>query len=171
MYEFEKTLLCAYNAIEDVVYDMDDVFLKAAAGSYGSDMPCEAIAEKLLAMTERKKQLLRLRLIVDEALTSLSSVNRRYIGYKYMGEKDDEIEAVKNTRNYFRRQVVAVVKFSESLKNLGFDEQKFKSEYLKYAFISALYDEQKEKEGMVRKLPSACYRVTAGSIDSGFVLS
>ena len=164
MYAFEKCVLASYSVIGNVVEEMDELFLKTAVKSHLSTAPCEETANKLIAMTERKKDLLVLKNLIKTAFGNLTEQPKKYILYKYFNRKDDEIEAIKNTRKYFRRQISAIVKFSEELSNLGLSEEEFKKTYLKFAFLADKYREFSEKHTVARALPSACYRIKSGKL-------
>ena len=158
---YEKTLLASYNAIEEIINRMDKLFLKTATGSYTCTLPCGEIAERLIDMTQRKLALICVRATVDEALGKLSEGSKKMIRYKYFGEPDEEIDKIRNTRTYFRRQLAALLRFSRALASIGYTEEKFKEECLGFAFMSAVYDEYEEKCGLKKKLPSSCYRIKA----------
>lgn len=158
MYAFEKCVIASYKTCKNVIDEMDELFLKTAVKSYLSLVPCEEIANKLLAMTERKDDLIYLCQTVKAAFKKLSDKSKQYLLYKFFGKKNAEIDEIKNTRKYFRRQLAAIVKFSDELKKLGFTEEVFKTRFLKFAFLSDKYAEFSKKQAIARSLPSSCYR-------------
>ena len=162
MYAFEKCVIASYNTCGNVISEMDKLFLKTAVKSHLSLAPCEETANKLLAMIERKDDLLYLRQTVKTAFKNLSERSKKYLLYKFFGKADAEIDEIKNTRKYFRRQLAAIVNFSDELKKSGLDEETFKARYLKFAFLSDKYAEFSQKQAIARSLPSSCYKVRSG---------
>ena len=164
MYVMEKCLLACFNAMQDVIEKMDGLFLKTALGSYHSTEPCEAICDKLIEMTERKADLLFLVDTIEKALGNLPSERRKFLEYKFFGVKDDEIESIKGSRKYYRRQLAAIVGFSVELKKVGFTEDDFKDMALKFSFIASVYKDFSNKNAIAQSLPSSCYKVSNGKI-------
>ena len=159
MFAFEKCVLASYSVCGRVIEEMDELFLKTAVKSHLSLAPCEEIAEKLIAMTERKADLLFLRSAVKKAFGNLPEQPKKYLLYKFFNKKDGEIDEIKNTRKYFRRQLSALKRFSEEIEKEGLGEEEFKKTYLKFAFLSNKYDEFSEKQAIARSLPSSSYKV------------
>lgn len=160
MYDFEKTLLAAYNTMERVTEEMDRLFLSAATGSVGDPRPCEVIANSLIGMSERKAKLLYIRKTVRDCLLKVPVEERKFLAYKYLGVRSADVEKIFGTRLYHRRQVKALFSFKKAFSaevGDGYDE--FMSEALAFAFIAGVYDVFVGKEKGI-KLPSSCYRAT-----------
>ena len=159
MYLYEKTLLSCFNCMEEVIDKMEKTFVEAAVGSYTCLSPCEVVAEKLIAMTERKINLIEIRNKVVRAFNKLDGKKRQFISFKYFKRFDDEIAEIKNTREYFRKNASALKAFSSSLLHIGFTEEKFFEACGKYPFIMQVYYDFKEREENRNKLPSRYYKI------------
>lgn len=164
MYSYEKTLLSCFKCMEDVIGQMERVFTDAAVGSHTCLSPCEVIAEKLMKMTERKINLIDVRNKVVRAFNRLDDEKRKFISYKYFGRKDKEIDEIKNTRDYFRKNNSALKAFSKILQAMGFTEEKFLNSCEKYRFIMQVYEDFKEGEATRNKLPSRYYKIVKSGV-------
>ena len=162
MYAMGKCVLASYGVCKDVINEMDELFLKTAVKSHLSTVPCEEIAEKLIEMTERKIDLLDLCATVKKAFGKLSEQPKKYLLYKFFNRRYREIDDIKNTRKYFRRQLSAIAKFSEELEKAGLTEKEFNERFLKFAFLADKYAEFSKKQAIARSLPSSCYKVKGG---------
>ena len=162
MYDYEKCLLSCYGVMGEIIEEMDRLFLNAAINSYKCLAPCEQIADKLIGMTDRKRELEYVKNTVEEALGGLSEKSRRYIAFRYFGEEDEEIEKIKGERSYFRRQISAMVKFSSLLNKIGFTEEEFFKYAKKFAFLSGKYNEIAGKSRISQLLPSKKYKIKSG---------
>lgn len=162
MFAMEKCVLASFNVCKSVIKEIDELFLNTAVKSHLSTAPCEETAEKLIEMTDRKIDLIYLYQSVKKAFGNLSEQPKKYLLYKFFGRRYGEIDEIKNTRKYFRRQLSAIVKFSDELKKIGFTEELFKKRFLKFAFLADKYEEFLNKQAIARSLPSACYKTSGG---------
>ena len=137
---FGKTMLSCYNSIDKVVEQIDNVIKAKVKNSFYSYSSTYSLAEKILALTEVKKDLLELKYITSETLLKLSEYDRTLLCYKYLKVKPSDENFDLTSRNYFRKQIKAIEKFNKKLSLFGFDEAWFKTKYLKIAFINGVYN-------------------------------
>ena len=71
MFIEQKALLRSLDEMSGIIESMDRRFMLRALGSFSCRLPAEVQAEKLIELTERKKQLLILRLNVYDALNAI----------------------------------------------------------------------------------------------------
>ncbi len=164
MYVMEKSLLACFNAMEDVIEKMDDLFLKTALGSFNSRKPCEAICNGLIEMSERKADLVYVYGCTKKALDSVSAEHRKFLVCRFMGESDEDVEKLKGNRKYYRVQLSSIADFASKLQDVNFTEEDFENIALKFGFIANVFRDFSSKKAMANYLPSSCYRVTKGKI-------
>ena len=68
---YEKVLLRGYAIVEKVIAGIDDLVERRALASFWSRESCESVAEKILALTETKGELLILREKLGKSLRAL----------------------------------------------------------------------------------------------------
>ncbi len=138
MFVYEKTLLCLYDKMADIIEGMEGEFLKKALKSYYDYTPVDKQAEILLELTEKKKDLEFTKECISRAISSLKAEERRILEEKY-GIGGKKITDVIN-RNYYRKLAVAVGKFSKNLRAEGVDAEFFDMIKKEFAFIEEEYE-------------------------------
>ena len=80
---YEKVLLRGYAIVGKVIAGIDDLVERRALASFWSRESCESIAEKILALTETKGELLILRENLGKALRALCKEDLELIAFRY----------------------------------------------------------------------------------------
>lgn len=134
-----KTMLTAYMLIDNLVKQIENLIQSRARNSFFNFSSTFEQAEKILKLTEIRLDLIALKEITKNALDSLSEEDRVLIFYKYfkINPKDKDFDLT--SRNYFRKQNKAIIKFEEILKRDGYTDEWFEKNYLKIAFIAGIY--------------------------------
>lgn len=143
---YAKTMLTCYPIINSVVSQIDNLIKKRVRNSFYDFSPTFSQAEKILSLRGVKDDLMELKEIVDYILNSIDSEDATLIKYKYFkilpkGEFDH------TSRNYFRKQNKAILKFVKKLNFNGYTENWFNDKYLKISFIVSCYNKIVKEEG------------------------
>lgn len=147
---YEKVLLRGYAIVEKVIAGIDDLVERRALASFWSRESCESVAEKILALTETKGELLILREKLGKSLRALGKEDLELIAFRYwkIVPKREGFEHV--SRNYFRKQKRALRRFSDELIRRGMTSDWFDEYCMRFGFIRSIAHsqerEKKEKE-------------------------
>ncbi len=147
MEQFGKTILSAYPMLYGYVTQIEDVIKRKARNSFYAKVNVVNLSEQLLSLGEIRKDLIELKLIVEEILSMIKPYDRILLSYKYFGIVPEDKDFDLTSRNYFRHQIKALKNFSSALVSKGYDEEWFKQKYLKIAFISAIYQKTILEQG------------------------
>lgn len=147
MQQYGKTILSAYPLLDGYVTQIEELVKKRAKNSFYMHCDTVAFAEQLIRLGEIRKDLFELKFLIEDALASLNSYDRTLISYKYFGIKPSDENFDLSSRNYFRRQIKALEKFSKALESMGYTKEWFQNKYLKIAFISSIYKRTLLEEG------------------------
>ena len=150
---YAKVALYAYPNVDAVMEQIDELVEKKALSSMHDFSPCEAQCEKILNLTEQKKILIELKVCVDKILTKFSVEDLDLLDYKYFKKKPKEYFEFVDTssRQYFRKQISLVNKFSTALEKQGYDDKKFQKECFKIDFLKELLKRVVELEKLSKK--------------------
>lgn len=146
---WSKTLLTCYGCLEKISDAIDHlVYLN---GINSGCMKTDALfcVNKILELTERKKLLINLKVITEEVLAKLDTLDARILILRYFDKVKTE-ECAKllslSKRTYFRRLKVAVASFAHGLKSIGYTAQKVanitKNELWIHDLYHALYKQE-----------------------------
>ncbi len=147
MQQYGKTILSAYPLINGYVTQIENLIRKRARNSFYLRCDTVAFAEQLIRLGEIRKDLIELSSVVEEALLSMPTYDKILISYKYFGIRPEDENFDLTSRNYFRKQIKALEKFSKALESNGYNKEWFQNKYLKIAFISGIYKKTLLEEG------------------------
>lgn len=139
MEQFGKTILSAYPMLLGYVTQIEEIIKKRARNSFYARVDVVNLSEQLLTLGEIRKDLIELKLIVEEILSLIKPYDRVLLCYKYFGIMPEDSDFDLTSRNYFRRQIRALKNFSDMLVSRGYNQEWFEKKYLKIAFISGIY--------------------------------
>ena len=144
---YEKTILTCYTSLSSMIEQIENVIKKRAKNSFYDFQSTEIIANKILALCNVRFDLIDLKEKTENCLDKLNEEDRILIEYKYFQilPKDENFDHT--SRNYFRKQVRALNKFSKILSSQGLTEEWFFNKYMKISFISSLYNKVIKEEG------------------------
>mgnify|MGYP003289748508 CR=1 FL=1 len=144
---YGKTMLACYNNIDSINKQIENLIIKKAKNSFYGCNSALAIAEELINLGEVRLDLMELKDITLQALSKMKDEDRILLEYKYF-KIIPNIENFDHTsRNYFRKQVRAILRFHNVLEKMGFTEKWFFDKYLKIAFIKGAYQKTLKEEG------------------------
>ena len=139
MENYAKTILSCYDTIDGYITQIENVIKIKAKNSFYLRNGTVTLAEQLISLGEIRKDLIELSEIVDKILKKMTEEDKILISYKYFGVKPKDENFDLTSRNYFRKQIRALKRFSELLVKNNYDEEWFKNKYLKIAYISSIY--------------------------------
>lgn len=121
---YVKTLLTTYPRIEKIVEQIDELVFKRAISSFSDFSPCIEIAEKILALSQRKKVLVELKRACDSVFNKLTIDEYDLLDYKYIKRKPKEYykDFDYSSRSYFRGQNNLVKKIASLFFIHGIDD-------------------------------------------------
>jgi hypothetical protein len=138
-----KALLVAYGHLETICGAIDKTVLEYGinSGRYGIDV--QFCANKVIALTERKKFLINVKVLVDNILKKLDNLNARILVVKY-ADRFSSLIASKtlniSMRTYFRRINVAIEQFCDVLQKYGYTSQKLSQIFKNEGWILEIYN-------------------------------
>ena len=147
MENYSKTILSAYPSIDGIVTQIENLIRKRARNSFYLRVDTVSFAEQLLRLGEIRKDLLELKITVEETLASIPEYDRILISYKYFGIKPTDENFDLKSRNYFRKQNKALDAFCKKLNEKGYTKEWFERKYLKIAFVEGIYNKVIKQEG------------------------
>ncbi len=149
---YEKVLLYAYPHLLKLTEQIDDLVLKKALGSFSCHKSCIDQAEAIMDMTLQKKNLLSLKVRLDEILKKQFTKDILYLEYKYF--KRLKKEAYQNfdtsSRGYFRKQIKLAEKFLTLINADGMTEKWFFETFSNSEFMMRLLARVTEYENSGR---------------------
>ncbi len=144
---YEKTILTCYTSLSSMIEQIENVIKKRARNSFYDFQSTEIIANKILALCNVRFDLIDLKQRTESCLEKLNEEDRTLIEYKYFQilPKDENFDHT--SRNYFRKQIRALDRFSKILTSQGITKEWFDNKYMKISYISSLYNKIVKEEG------------------------
>lgn len=139
MFYYEKTMLSAYPLLQNYIEQLENIIKKRAKNSFYDYQDTVALSNKILELCDARQDLFMLKECTEIAFSKLKEEDKILIFYKYLGIMPSSTDFDHTSRNYFRKQVRAVEKFSKILNNLGFTEKWFNDNFMYMSFISNIY--------------------------------
>ena len=149
---WSKTLLKSYNRLEQVAQILDRTVLEKGIASQFTYNNTEIVAQKILAVIERKKILVKIKAIIEECLSKLSNKHTKVLVLKYFDcLKSTSIAEVMGVslRSCFRIVNKSLEKFAEQLTNLGYDDESLRLLVKNEPFIKTVYNEVLKDENIM----------------------
>ena len=147
MLNYAKTILSSYTQISGVITQIENVIERRAKNSFYLRCDTVRFAEQLISLGEIRKDLIELKFITEDILSKIKPEDKILISYKYFGIVPEDDNFDHTSRNYFRKQVKALERFSNKLVSQGYDTEWFQNKYLKIAFISSVYKKTLLEQG------------------------
>lgn len=145
---WSKTILTVYNYLEEMSDTIEKIVTETAIRSNNrSLMDYQTTmyqANKIIELTERKRKVINLKVIIDKCLSRISGTDKFILKLAYMeGIKSEFIAQILNIslRSYFRLKMKALENFKQQLNELRYGIKFFKLEYETENWISAIYNE------------------------------
>lgn len=137
---YAKTLLYAYPNVKALLAQIDELIEKKALASMTDFSPALEQCEKIIELTEHKKILIKVYLVLKKALERFSGLDITCIEYKYFKNlpkerfKDFDFSG----RAYFRRQNKIIKTLSNMLDKTELTDTFFEEKCLSINFFKEL---------------------------------
>ncbi len=143
---WSKTILSVYRYLENISNAIDNLVRKkciySSFYSVGRGNDVYDYANKIIALSERKVQLINLKVITEEALMRLKPTDRKILLMFYVdGMKNKQIADVLNMplRTLFRRKMLAINSFDAALKAMGYTDVKLNEMFSDEKWLNNVY--------------------------------
>lgn len=140
--------LSIYKYLESMSNQLDKIVLETGRGS--NDIRLQKYqttqyqTSKILELTERKRKMINLKVVIEDSLCKLSLLDRRILTLIFVdGLKSELLAQVLGVsiRTYFRKKKLALNHFKSMLETNGFNKEFFEKEYLNQAWFIAVYND------------------------------
>jgi hypothetical protein len=146
MKTWSKTILSVYKYLEALSNSIDNLVLKKSINSAfynnGRYNTCFDCANKIMQLTERKINLINIKVLVDDTLKLMSTSQRQLIAMCYMDNaKSEEIADMMHIsiRTFFRKKNDALNSFAKNLLLQGFTKEKLEMMFCGEGWLNNLY--------------------------------
>ncbi len=154
---WSKTVLSVYRYLEALSKALDNLIIKKSVNSmfYTNSRGISAYdcASEIIELTQRKINLINIKVLVEDALNKLSFEHKRILMLCYVdGLKTSEITKLMGCveRTYFRKKDEALVGFGKAIKCMGIDERALDEMFGKEKWLRDLHDKNSEREAVGR---------------------
>ena len=153
MKAWSKTILSVYKYLEALSNSIDDLIIKKCINSAfynnGRYSTCYDCANKIMQLTERKINLINIKVLVDDTLRLMSVNQRQLLALCYMDNvKSEDIAEMMHVsiRTFFRKKNEALSSFSKNLLLKGYNANKLEEMFCGEGWLNNLYIRNKELE-------------------------
>ena len=148
MKTWSKTILSVYKYLEALSNSIDDLVRKKSInsafynnGRFDSAYSC---ANKIMRLTNRKVNLINLKVLVENTLLKLPLKYRQVLILNYVdGVKSCDIAETMHisNRTYFRVKSESLERFADALINEGFTKEKLEEMFCDENWLTKLYNQ------------------------------
>lgn len=152
---YAQCILYSYNSIDAIIKQVDKHIEEKAYFSISNFSPAFEQCLGIVKLTEKKDSLLFLKDVTKKILSEFSFSDYIHLEYKFF-RKPDKLRYVTidfKSRCYFRKQNKLIELFSNKLKENGYTDDWFTSNYLIFDFFKNLYRKVIEHERTSLKNP------------------
>lgn len=150
---WSKTLLSVYRYLGSLSKALDNLIVKKSVNSmfYTNSRGHNTYdcASEIIELTQRKVNLINLKVLVDDALSKMSYENKRILILYYVdGLKTSQIAKIMGCvdRTFFRKKDEAVISFGRTLKNMGINEEKLSQMFGKEKWLNEFFVKNQVRE-------------------------
>lgn len=145
-----KTLLTTYNCLEPISDAIDKLVISQGVNSCCNNLTTLENAEKIINLIQRKKNMVNLKVIIENVMASLEPQSARILIMKYFDKVKPEVcfsLLGLSRRTYFRKIDKAIDEFSIHLKNFGYTSETLEQILKKENWIKEYFNHfAKQKE-------------------------
>lgn len=146
MKTWSKTVLSVYKYLEALSKSLDNLILKKSVNSmfYYNGRGCNTydIANEIILLTERRVNLINIKVLVEKALGELPLNEKKLLTLFFIdGVKTDRIARMMgcSDRTFFRKKNEAVESFSKAVVRAGFSKDRLNEMFGKEKWLMDLY--------------------------------
>lgn len=143
---WSKTILSVYRYLENISNAIDNLVRKKCIYSSfyncGRNTNTYDYTNKILELTERKVQLINLKVITEDILMELKPVERKILTLYYVdGIKNKELAELlgMSIRTLFRKKMLAINSFDKILKLKGYTDAKLSNMFSGEKWLNNIY--------------------------------
>lgn len=151
-----KTLLSAYNCLENIADAIDSLVMSQGIHSGNNNNTAFQNAEKIITLIGRKKLLINLKVLTEKVMENLTVDEARILILKYFDRvKTENIAEVLqiSRRTYFRKISLAEEEFAKELSRRGFTFSQLEEMTKKESWITQLFTSISEQDAKLRPKP------------------
>lgn len=145
---WSKTLLSSYQYFETICGAIDKTVLNYGINS-AMNSDAEFVANKIIALTQRKKFLINTKILIDNILSRLDAAFARILVLKFVdkvkAENASKILGI-SLRTYFRKINIAIEKFTNLLVGFGYSSSKLISIFENENWVMEIYNNFSKNE-------------------------
>ena len=146
MKTWSKTILSVYKYLEALSNSIDNLVVKKSINSAfynnGRYNTCYDCANKIMQLTERKINLINIKILVDDTLKLMTINQRQLLALCYMDNvKSEQIAEMMNVsiRTFFRKKNEALNSFAKNLLMQGFTKERLEEMFCGESWLNTLY--------------------------------
>ena len=138
---YTKTVLYAYQKLDKIVLEIDDVIEKILLTSMQNYLPCLDLCDKIVSLKLQKQKIKDIKEMVEKALSKLNAKQLDFLDYKYFKLKPRSYHQNydRTSRAYFRQQLEIIKTISERLEAVGLTSDFFERDCLSIRLFSILF--------------------------------
>ena len=147
MENWSKTILSVYRYLEAISKAIDNLIVKKSInsafynnGRFNNAYDC---ANEIIDLTERKVNLINLKVLIENSLKKLEPLQRKVLTLTYIDNvsRENVCEVLEiSTRSYFRKKAEGIKNFGKILYAMGYDSKKIHSTFESEKWLIALYN-------------------------------
>ena len=145
---WSKTLLSSYTYLETICGAIDKTVLNYGVNS-AMNTDAEFVANKMIALTQRKKFLINTKILIDNILSRLDNDFSRILVLKFVDKiKAESASKILNMslRTYFRKINIALEKFTNLLVGFGYNATKLGTIFQDEDWVMEMYNNFSKSE-------------------------
>ncbi|MBO4412558.1 MAG: DUF1492 domain-containing protein [Clostridia bacterium] len=151
-----KTVLTVQKYLDRVCASIDECISKKSTAAFNVNTKniykndCFCVANYMIDLIDRKKSLINLRVICNNALKSIDRLSAKILVLKFIDRMPSATIAKLlnlSERTYFRKLNAAYENFEDYLIQNGFDAEYFENSYVNEGWIMDVYDEISKQTG------------------------
>jgi len=154
MKTWSKTILSVYKYLEALSNSIDELVLKKSINSafYNNgrfNSSCYDCANKIMQLTERKVNLINIKVLVDDTLSKMPLKYRQLLALSYIDNaKSEDIAEIMHIsiRTFFRKKNEALNSFAKNLILQGYSKEKLENMFCGEHWLKNLYDKNHRLE-------------------------
>ncbi len=157
---WSKTILSVYRYLDNIANAIDNLVRKKCINSSfylsGRNSDAYLCTSKIIALTERKVQLINLKVITEQTLMQLNPTERKILTLFYLdgvASKDIANLLGISIRSYFRKKAQAVTNFARKLKVGGYTDAKLHDMFKGELWLNNMYLRTMDCEQQGKDLP------------------
>lgn len=137
-----KTLLEIYRYLETLCNSIDEIVKRTSLSGFGVSLDTKFSAEKIIELTNKKKTLINLKVLVEDGLSKLNDADIKILTLFYIdGVTAKNLSSMYNIniRTFFRRKSIALTKLFEMFKQSGYTANRLSLELQNENWIMNIY--------------------------------